>query len=438
MIPIAGMDVLIHQNETCDATTVAPTGGINLWDVSDPTNPVNLAMHVGDNTGPDGEDQGFVNDSHSYDVWTNTFTGKTLRRADRQLRVRRRRHLGHQRPAQPGADQRHARPRRADRAGGAGHVDVGVLPRHGCPAVRRPLHHEPRLLGRRLRAARRDRPDQRHRHGARPTSPRWTRNGSPAGTRSNRRATPTSRRLTPNTGRLHARHRRGLQPVPGVRVDRRRPQRGHRVHRRPGQRHPAAHRGQHAAQRPRRRSSGWAATRSPPAPGARRHRPRRAGRVHVPGRSWTTSPRPATRPASCSTTCEPTASALVTMLAAGDIPFIFVNRAGRPADPQPDGRGRGRLHDGRHRQPARPRRRSTSRRCSTAGATCACSAPGSQRRHARHGDDQPDRHLRRARSPGRRLRRRVRRPQRPRGGDGPQPRLQASPTSPTTPPASGS
>ena len=76
VIPIAGMDVLIHQNETC-ALTGAPTGGINLWDVSDPTSPVNLAMHVGDNTGPDGLDQGFVNDSHSYDVWTDDFTGKT-------------------------------------------------------------------------------------------------------------------------------------------------------------------------------------------------------------------------------------------------------------------------------------------------------------------------------------------------------------------------
>jgi hypothetical protein len=77
VLPIAGMDVLIHQNETCDPATTEPTGGVNLWDVSDPTNPVNLAMHVGDNTGPDGEDQGFVNDSHSFDAWTNTFTGKT-------------------------------------------------------------------------------------------------------------------------------------------------------------------------------------------------------------------------------------------------------------------------------------------------------------------------------------------------------------------------
>ena len=59
------------------ATTEEPTGGINLWDVTDPTNPVNLAMHVGDNTDDNGDDQGFTNDSHSYDVWTDTFTGKT-------------------------------------------------------------------------------------------------------------------------------------------------------------------------------------------------------------------------------------------------------------------------------------------------------------------------------------------------------------------------
>jgi hypothetical protein len=79
VIPIAGMDVLIHQNELCPGSLPAPgaSGGINLWDVSDPTNPTNLSMHAGDNTGPDGEDQGFVNDSHSYDVWTNEFTGKT-------------------------------------------------------------------------------------------------------------------------------------------------------------------------------------------------------------------------------------------------------------------------------------------------------------------------------------------------------------------------
>jgi hypothetical protein len=78
VIPIAGMDVLIHQNETCPGVVPAgPTGGISLWDVTDPTRPQPLARHQGDNTGPDGQDQGFVNDSHSFTVWTNVDTGKT-------------------------------------------------------------------------------------------------------------------------------------------------------------------------------------------------------------------------------------------------------------------------------------------------------------------------------------------------------------------------
>lgn len=76
VLPIAGMDVLIHQNETCPGSSPTPglSGGINLWDVTDPNNPVNLAMHRGDNTGPLA---GVTNDSHSFDAWTNKFTGKS-------------------------------------------------------------------------------------------------------------------------------------------------------------------------------------------------------------------------------------------------------------------------------------------------------------------------------------------------------------------------
>ena len=47
--------MLIHQNETCfgefaPADDETPRGGINLWDVTDPRNPQNLAMHAGDYT----------------------------------------------------------------------------------------------------------------------------------------------------------------------------------------------------------------------------------------------------------------------------------------------------------------------------------------------------------------------------------------------------
>jgi hypothetical protein len=52
VITIGGRDVLIHQNETCPTATPAPgqSGGISLWDVTDPTAPVQLAAHAGDYT----------------------------------------------------------------------------------------------------------------------------------------------------------------------------------------------------------------------------------------------------------------------------------------------------------------------------------------------------------------------------------------------------
>lgn len=65
-------DLLIHQNETCDAS-LAPSpeafGGISLWDVTEPTDPQPVTMHTGDFTGPDGTPLEAPNDSHSMRVW---------------------------------------------------------------------------------------------------------------------------------------------------------------------------------------------------------------------------------------------------------------------------------------------------------------------------------------------------------------------------------
>ena len=99
ILPIAGMDVLIHQNETCPNSAAGTRGVGRDQSVGRhrPAGPCPLAKHRGDNTSPLGA--GFVNDSHSFDAWTNQFTGQDLRRADRQLRGRRRRHRRHHRPA---------------------------------------------------------------------------------------------------------------------------------------------------------------------------------------------------------------------------------------------------------------------------------------------------------------------------------------------------
>jgi len=42
-------DILIHNNETCNATAFAPSGA-SLWDVTDPTNPTPLKLNFGDPT----------------------------------------------------------------------------------------------------------------------------------------------------------------------------------------------------------------------------------------------------------------------------------------------------------------------------------------------------------------------------------------------------
>jgi PA domain len=71
--------LFIHQNETCPGAP-APTapqtrGGINIWDVTDATEPELLVKHAGDNIG--GADSQ-ANQTHSAFAWTNTFTNRTF------------------------------------------------------------------------------------------------------------------------------------------------------------------------------------------------------------------------------------------------------------------------------------------------------------------------------------------------------------------------
>jgi hypothetical protein len=55
--PYAGRQLYLHQNETCSAALAAATGkerflgGINIWDVTDPTDPELLVEHAGDDDG---------------------------------------------------------------------------------------------------------------------------------------------------------------------------------------------------------------------------------------------------------------------------------------------------------------------------------------------------------------------------------------------------
>ena len=74
VIRIGERDVLIHQNETCPGATPAAgtSGGINLWDVTDPLAPVSLGQHVGD------KDAGATaNTVHSMRAWADNKTKKT-------------------------------------------------------------------------------------------------------------------------------------------------------------------------------------------------------------------------------------------------------------------------------------------------------------------------------------------------------------------------
>jgi hypothetical protein len=74
VLEIGARDVLIHQNETCDEALVQPgrVGGISLWDVTEPTDPRPLALHAGDYDGGAN-----ANTVHSMFAWTNVFDGRT-------------------------------------------------------------------------------------------------------------------------------------------------------------------------------------------------------------------------------------------------------------------------------------------------------------------------------------------------------------------------
>lgn len=73
--------LFIHQNETCPGAP-APAeprtrGGINIWDVTDPTNPQLLVAHAGDYTNPGGGMDDQANQTHSAFAWTNKFDRRT-------------------------------------------------------------------------------------------------------------------------------------------------------------------------------------------------------------------------------------------------------------------------------------------------------------------------------------------------------------------------
>ncbi|CRK55139.1 hypothetical protein [Alloactinosynnema sp. L-07] len=72
-------DLLAHQNETCPGAAPAPpnSGGISLWDVTDPRHPQPVALHTGDFTNPGGGLDPAPNQTHSMRMWTNNFDGKT-------------------------------------------------------------------------------------------------------------------------------------------------------------------------------------------------------------------------------------------------------------------------------------------------------------------------------------------------------------------------
>ncbi|CAA9491014.1 MAG: hypothetical protein AVDCRST_MAG67-1376 [uncultured Solirubrobacteraceae bacterium] len=73
--------LFIHNNETCPGapqpTAPRTRGGINIWDVTDARAPKPLAMHAGDYTNPGGGGDDQANQTHSAFAWTNEFTGRT-------------------------------------------------------------------------------------------------------------------------------------------------------------------------------------------------------------------------------------------------------------------------------------------------------------------------------------------------------------------------
>lgn len=72
--------LFIHQNETCPGapapTAPATRGGINIWDVSDATQPQLLVKHAGDYTNPAGGLDAQANQTHSAFAWVNKFDGR--------------------------------------------------------------------------------------------------------------------------------------------------------------------------------------------------------------------------------------------------------------------------------------------------------------------------------------------------------------------------
>ena len=75
----AGKQLFIHQNETCpNAPAGAPgtRGGINIWDVTDPTSPALLVAHAGDKTGPGGSALANARQTHSAFAWNSHVDSK--------------------------------------------------------------------------------------------------------------------------------------------------------------------------------------------------------------------------------------------------------------------------------------------------------------------------------------------------------------------------
>ena len=73
--------VFLHQNETCP-NAAAPTaprtrGGINIWDVTNARVPVQLASHAGDYANPDGTTDTQANQTHSMFAWNSKTDGRT-------------------------------------------------------------------------------------------------------------------------------------------------------------------------------------------------------------------------------------------------------------------------------------------------------------------------------------------------------------------------
>ncbi|MQA62103.1 MAG: hypothetical protein GEU86_11505 [Actinophytocola sp.] len=78
--PYAGQQMFLHQNETCPgngaalaaAQKPAPhTGGINIWDVTDPDNRTKLVEHAGDMDTPAGAARENPNTVHSVFAWNS-------------------------------------------------------------------------------------------------------------------------------------------------------------------------------------------------------------------------------------------------------------------------------------------------------------------------------------------------------------------------------